>query len=200
MSQIHVIFYIQGFHTHCSSLRPLVGLAIFIFGMQASTTVVFTYPVDCCKSHSACPQAATRLDHCSTPSSQADAHNNVVPRPRPGRRRPSPYRRPQERCLLRDPLLHQPDGGLDRRAGHLRRYGHDQPGAVLRVCRLPRLLWGAPAWLVGPAGLEQVHGQAASCCGRCGGWRALLIGPGGGGWRGLCSGAVECLACLLRCG
>ncbi|KAL9073670.1 MAG: hypothetical protein Q9157_004644 [Trypethelium eluteriae] len=26
---------------------PLVGLAIFIFGMQASTTVVFTYPVDC---------------------------------------------------------------------------------------------------------------------------------------------------------
>ncbi|KAI9664049.1 MAG: hypothetical protein M1821_007540 [Bathelium mastoideum] len=29
---------------------PLVGLTIFIFGMQASTTVVFTYPVDCCKS------------------------------------------------------------------------------------------------------------------------------------------------------
>ncbi|KAL9085614.1 MAG: hypothetical protein Q9165_007514 [Trypethelium subeluteriae] len=28
---------------------PLVGLAIFIFGMQASTTVVFTYPVDCCR-------------------------------------------------------------------------------------------------------------------------------------------------------
>ncbi|KAI9695043.1 MAG: hypothetical protein M1822_000660 [Bathelium mastoideum] len=26
---------------------PLVGLTIFIFGMQASTTVVFTYPVDC---------------------------------------------------------------------------------------------------------------------------------------------------------
>ncbi|KAK2616063.1 hypothetical protein N8I77_002773 [Diaporthe amygdali] len=26
---------------------PLVGLGIFIFGMQASTTVVFTYPVDC---------------------------------------------------------------------------------------------------------------------------------------------------------
>lgn len=63
MSQSIIKSQVGVLYTDRTSLRPLVGLAIFIFGMQASTTVVFTYPVDCCK----CPNH--KLSFQVTPSS-----------------------------------------------------------------------------------------------------------------------------------